>query len=476
MGTLFTAAFALFGWGAGVRPISDNSFLLHLKTGHWILQHGIPGSDVFSATAHGTPWVAQSWLAEVLYAGLDVAVGPHGIQLLDGTVGAVIAGATYRLVLARAGDTVRAAAVTAPVVLASGLLWSPRPLLLGLLMTTILIWIIEVPGSGLGRRPLLTVPVLMWCWVNVHGSFVLGFAYLGLHLAGRWLDGHRPWVDREGRLLGAAGLSLAACLANPYGLGLLLFPLHLVQRGEILQMVDEWQSPDARSTEGAAFIVVLAMVIAVFALARRRPSYRDVVVVLPFLTSGLWAERNIAIAPLVAAPVLAFLVARPESRPDDRERFHFAVLSLLVLGGVLWSLPVLNRPALELDGAYPIRAMQAVERDGLLGRRLLTTDKWGAYVVHAYWPRQKVFVDDRYDMYPVPLLKDYLKVMKGAPGWQQILDRYGVDVVMVEHETPLSSLLASDAGWQREYADDMSVVYVRRQILARGRPPGGTGP
>ena len=68
LGLVFSAVFALFGWAVGVSGLSDNSFFWHLRTGEYILDHGIPHHDVFSYTAPGTKWVAQSWLAEVTYA------------------------------------------------------------------------------------------------------------------------------------------------------------------------------------------------------------------------------------------------------------------------------------------------------------------------------------------------------------------------------------------------------------------------
>ena len=67
LGWVFTAFFGVFGWAVGIAKLSDNSFFWHLKTGGYILDHGIPHHDVFSYTAPGTHWVAQSWLAEVAY-------------------------------------------------------------------------------------------------------------------------------------------------------------------------------------------------------------------------------------------------------------------------------------------------------------------------------------------------------------------------------------------------------------------------
>src|SRR6188472_2782592 len=86
LGAVFTGIFALFGWAVGISSLSDNSFFWHLRTGEYILDHGIPHHDVFSFTAPGARWVAQSWLAEVTYGVLDRSFGALGVRCFVGAV------------------------------------------------------------------------------------------------------------------------------------------------------------------------------------------------------------------------------------------------------------------------------------------------------------------------------------------------------------------------------------------------------
>src|SRR5262249_2943842 len=97
LGAVFTALFALVGWIVGRGRLADNSFFWHLRTGEWILDHGIPRHDVFSFTARGVDWVAQSWLAEVTYGVLARTTGAFGIRALVGVVAASVAVLAFRL-------------------------------------------------------------------------------------------------------------------------------------------------------------------------------------------------------------------------------------------------------------------------------------------------------------------------------------------------------------------------------------------
>ena len=461
MVTLFTLTFAVAGWRSTLGRLSDNSFLWHLRTGRWILEHGVPRHDLFSFTAEGTRWIAQSWLAEVIYGALDRTVGPFAIRLLTASTGALVAAFTYRLAVRVARDRLVAAGVTLGAIAASFTLWSERPLFLGILALVGLLWVVEAPDCALGRRPLVTIPVLMWLWANLHGSFALGFVYLGLHLAGRWLDGAPPWRDRERQLLIASAIALGACLLNPYGPALLLFPVQLVSRGDVINRIVEWRSPDFRSLQGVFFAGWLALFIGCATLGRHRLSRRDVLVSVPFALLALWAQRNITIAPLVGVPIAARAVAAAVPRPEVGGRLSRPIGVLLLALGLLWTAQAAAQPDFRFD-PYPVRAMRFVEQEGLLGRHLLTDDGWAAYVIVHYWPRQAVFIDDRYDMYPIRVIDDFFTLNHLDPGWERVLDRYGIEVVVWNRKKPLTQALDLDPGWRRLYQDKQAGVYVRR--------------
>ncbi|MGH9012271.1 MAG: hypothetical protein ACRDYF_20870, partial [Acidimicrobiia bacterium] len=436
MAGLFTLVFALGGWRAGLSRLSDNSFFWHLQTGNWILDHGIPHRDPYSFTAEGSRWVAQSWLAEAIYGGLDRTVGPFGIRLLVAVTGALVAALTFRLVLRLCHDHLIAAVLTLAAIGASFTLWSERPLFLALLAFVGLLWIVEVPDGPLGRRALVAVPALIWLWANVHGTYTLGFVYLGLHLVGRWLEGAPPWRGRERTLAQAAGIALAAILVNPYGPGLLLFPGRLLGRGEILRQVTEWRSPDLDTVQGLMLAVWTAVFVGCLLAGRHRPLRRDLVVSVPFLLLAVWAMRNIAVAPLVGVAAVARAVAPQTPRPDEGTPLNRVVALALLALAVGWGVQAGRESHFDLD-RYPVAALRFAGDHGLLGQRLMTTDQWAGYVILEYWPEQRVFADDRFDMYPVGVLRDLFRFSDADPSWPEILDRQRIDVVVWPRQAPI---------------------------------------
>ena len=465
---LFTGVFALFGWALGIGPLSDNSFFWHVRTGRLILDSGFPHSDPFSYTAPGVHWVVQSWLAEVLYAAVERVAGGFGIRVLIGLTGVAIAVLAFRLALRLARDRVRAALLTAAALASLSTLWSERPLVLGLVAFLVLIWVVEVPECRVGRRPLLVLPIVFWCWANVHGTFALGFAYLGLHLLGRWVEGHRPTEGRERQLLLAGTAGFAVTFLNPYGVGLVTFPVDLLGRSDILRHVVEWGSPDFHTLAGVVFALWIVVFAVIASRASGRLSRRDLIVAVPFLLLGLWALRNIAIAPLVGLPIAARVVTRPRARapgdePSDSRGLRWTLAAALALVVVVLTVRAAAQPDFAFAG-YPVGAMQAVQRHGLLGRRILTSDADAGYVILRDWPAQRVFLDDRYDMYPRPLIADYLTVSHARPGWDKVLTRYDVQVIVWAPADPLVALAQASGHWRTLYRDHSRVVLVRDDV------------
>jgi hypothetical protein len=257
----------------------------------------------------------------------------------------------------------------------------------------------------------------------------------------------------------ATAISVAVLFVNPYGPGLVFFPLALVSRGEVLSHVAEWTSPNFRDLGGMLFALWLGVV--GVAVCRTRPSRRDVIVTLPFLFLALWAVRNVGIASLITLPVAARAFRADRPRTDERARIAWAFAALLVVGALVQGLSAAGEPDYNLHN-YPVRAMQEMQRDGLLGKRLYTTDAWGGYTIWRYYGQQPVFMDDRYDMYPVSLPADYNEIADVKPAWRATLDRWDVDVVLWPRQRALTQALTLDEGWKRVYADKTAVVFVRR--------------
>ncbi len=460
--SLYVAALVLFGFRLGVRPITDNSMFTHIRTGvDMVGGRGIPRTDPYSYTAAGHRWVVQSWLPEWTYGWAERLGGFRLVVLEQALLCALLALVIVRL--ARAGTPLRTALAGGVALGAGAGFWSPRPLLFGLLFMALLLVVVERR-----RSPWLLVP-LVWLWVQSHGSFPLGLAWLGARAVGEWLD-WRAWPDDAMRYVGGFVGGLALSIVNPLGARLLLFPLTLADKRSAFSAIVEWRSPDFQSAAGRFSLVFLAVALAL--LLRARLSWRDLVPVVAFLAAGLVAMRNLPVAAVVLAPVLGRALRRPEGAPrrqagaglapPGRLRVNRALLLTLVATYVVFGASIWISDPLQLR-PYPQAAVSFMDDAGFLDapHLLAHQDFVGNYLTLRYGRRAHIFIDDRYDMYPASVSADYRTLLGGRAGYAQVLDRYRVDVVLWERNLALSSILATSGNWQQLYRDDRWVVYQR---------------
>jgi len=458
MEALFAAAVVLFGFRLGARPIGDNSMFTHLRTGIDMARTGaIPRTDPYSFTAAGEDWIVQSWLSEWTYGWAYRLGGFKLVVLQQGVLIALLAWLVVRL--ARAGSPLRTTLAALAAVGVGTSLWTARPLLFGLICMALTVTVVERR-----RSPWLLIPIV-WLWVNTHGSFPLGLAWLGARALGEGID-WRAWPRETWRYVGGFGAGLLAAVLNPLGPKLLLFPLTLGEKREAFKYIIEWRSPDFSRAGGYFALAFLAL--ALVLLMRARLSWRDVVPVVAFLVASLLAARNIGPMAVVLAPVLGRAVRRPESAPNRPDRVtgsqlrlnRAAMATIVAAFAVFGSLVAVSEP-LDFVG-YPVEAVTHLEEQGLLSapHRVAEQDFVGNYITFRYGGRVRVFIDDRFDMYPLSVTRDYRTLVTAGAASFDVLDRHDIDVVLWQRKEPLVPLLMA-SGWRETFAAGDYVVLQR---------------
>ena len=445
---------ALISLLIGLGPLNDNSFFTHLATGRIIWDtHHIPGHDPYSWTALGHPWVVQSWLASVLYAGAEKLGGPGGVLVLVGLTSAAL-GALVWMLTAPARALLGRLLIIAPVIIVgTDAGWVERPLLFGLVALALALLAAE------GRfDPRWLIPV-MWVWVNVHGSFPLGLVAIALLALGRRLDHESPSVELAA--LKWAGIGTLAGAISPLGPRVLMFPLELLSRQDVLSNVVEWKAPSFTHSGQRAFLVEVVLSIVFLA---RRPSWRTALPLAAFLAASLLGARNIVVASIVLIPGLARgLADLGEITGEERRPAHRAAAIALAAIAVLSMIVAGTGPVYSYDG-YPVAAVTWASRNGVLGpdSRVVARDFVGNFIEARYGTDVKVFVDDRFDMFPIQVLEDFNSFNAADPNWDAILDTYHPTAVMWAPNEPFGQYLAASGRWRVVYTDQEFLIAVPR--------------
>ena len=435
----------------GLQRLQDNSFLTHLATGRLILDAGVPSTDPYSFTAHGAAWTVQSWLASVVYAVVEDVAGLAGIRLLIGLGTALLAYLLWRLT-EPAGAVVARAALVMPVMVIGSEMWTERPMLFGFIGLAVVALLANGDGKAWWCVPLFAV------WVNVHGSFPLGLVLVGTLLVGRWLDRQSP--RRELHVLGWSVLGVLLGAINPIGPRLLVFPLELLQKSEVLSFIDEWKPADFGDTMTRVLVVQVAVAVV---LGLRLRSFRALLPTAVFFVAALLGSRNVGPASIVAlacmAPGLRGLGSDLGDEPKPVFRTAALVVGALALVVTLGSL--LTGPQTALD-SYPTDAVAWMDAHGYMEpeSRVITRDFVGNYLEARYGTDVQVFMDDRYDMFPRPVVDDYIDLVRGNGEWTEIAARWDADAVLWDEDTDLYDRLEAAEDWDVVYRDDTWIVAV----------------
>jgi hypothetical protein len=463
--SLVIATFGLFGLRLGLQPLSDNSMFLHLRTGiDMATTWHVPRTDPYSFTALHHSWVVESWFAELLYGLAYRAGGLHLVILEQGVLMAALA--IVISVLARAGTTLRTIAAAGVAVFAGAALWSQRPLLFGLLALALTILVVEQR-----RSPWWLLPI-GWVWVNTHGSFVLGALWLGGTYVGTAIqEKRRPReLERYGLAFAAA---MCAGMANPFGPRLVAFPLVVESKAKVFQTIVEWRSPNFQSA-GELFALVFFS-LGLLILIRRGAPLRDSLVVVGFLALGLISVRNLSPAAVVLAPALGRAMGSRGAVEPAAGASQGAVAgpgrvlrAVLAVAALIFLVGSYRTSGLRLHN-YPVGAEDYLAAHHLLaGQRIATQDFVGDYreLVEGIGP-SKVFIDDRYDMYPTSVTDDYDALLAAHSAALNVLNRWDIQIVMWQRYQGLPDELDLAGGWKAVYTDKSWEVLVR----SPGTPP-----
>lgn len=468
------------------HPIRPNDFWFHLAYGRLLSQSGqIPETDLFSFTREGQPYTSayNYWLAQWLMYQLFVHGGIKWTILTFSLLVTLAYGLILGLCLRLTGDW-RLAAAGALFAAAAGVTnWNVRPQLLVYPLAALSIVGIEAVKSG--RRPLLWGAVLfaaMAVWVNCHATF-----FIPLVLCGFWLIesiAQAVFYRRSGALLSAFAVFvvlLACILANPRGYKVFAYLYQIPIASSAQEYFYEWQSASFHTLEGVLFFLLCSVLLLGGLATRYRPTLAQALSFAFFAILAVKYVRAVVWFGLTQASLFALILQAAKDRyafwrnratmqPGERPVLN-VLLATLIIALSLLSLPWLREywplSAEKQDiyaGETPIGAT-----DYLLehhpSARVFSDIGFSSYLIWACAPRCRVFIDPRFDLYPLSLWEDYVRMSIAMGDWQERLRDYHVDVLMLSPKTQgrLIRAVRQSVGWEQAYEDAVAVVFVRQE-------------
>jgi len=461
--------------------LGDGDTGYHIRAGEYIIRTlSVPRQDIFSFHTPPLPWTAHEWLSEVIMAAVHGLGGLTGIVAFFAFLLACTTALLFKILRSNGADPLLATAFTALACTASQVHWLARPHLFSFLLMIVTHHLLESWHRGTANR-LYLLPAIMLLWVNLHGGFLGGFLLMGAYLAGnlfslltRPLPERAGYRKKLGQLSLATGACLIACLCNPNGYHILLFPFRLVSDHYLMDHVSEFLSPNFH--DFLIFKYLLLLLIALAAVSRKAVDAAELVLILVFTNMALYSGRYIPLFALIMAPILTRQADQAKEAVGGQAADFFRKRAENLhridarATGYLWPAAALLLVAVAIGSGRShhgfdakVKAVDAVEflmRERIAGN-MFNDDEFGDYLIYRGFPRYRVFFDGRSDMYGTGKLKEYYKIIKFEPGWEQTFDKYQITWVFYGTNSNLSRFLFNDKNWVLIYSDRVASIFVR---------------
>jgi hypothetical protein len=453
-----------------LTPIRPFDYFWSLVQGRAIVQLGqIPSQNLFLHTLPPeAPFFDQPWLGQLaMYSAFRLGGHFANVLLLAASLAAAViitidtavrAGARPRnvgvvalavvpiLAFASGARTQMFAYPCFAFVLRQAVLRDPRPRL----------------------RSLLPAALVAALWANLHGSFVLAPLLFVLPALGALLRSKeaRSRRARWGWLLREVALIGLATLLNPHGplvyvyAFTMVFSMRLGSVGE----VGEWLAPSPLTIQGAAFYALVLVGVALAVRHRRRARLEALLPCVFFAIAAATSKRLVGWWALSA--IVALAPAQSDAPPEERRLGsswpNVGLLALFVAAvfACLPGAPLFERAALHSHLPYaearalgvetPWRTVKTLAR-GYPGQLFHTQAVGGLveWILAADRPRPVAFVDQRFELIPPGLWRDYFAICGAEPGWQGLLARHRIGTLLVDEED--AALLLTQLSESREW-------------------------
>lgn len=488
------------------RAIFDLDIWLHLKTGAYILQNGvIPTHDIFSFTLNAKPWVDHEWLFQVLCSIIYNKWDAEGLILLQTYVIAL----SFFILFLMGYRQIRSFLEVGVFVFVASYAclgrFNIRPDIFSVLFFALCLYLLRFHINK--KRIWLLIPAQI-LWVNIHGYFFLGPLVTFFFLISEFIRRKcpfLPWQWKEESALSENEYSrlkklfiflLAACVFNPQGIAGLLYPAGVFK--EVLfgtnriffKHIQELQPTFTKLTYSGNFyylISVFCFVLMIFNFKKLKIA--EVFLAVFFFIFGL-TVRNVAFFAFIAYMITITYLSETLIRASENVRLETSlrqVLYYLIKYGVaiyfiFWIGQRADKIAHEgyydfnknkfastlfgiQENRYPKGAVDFVLKHEIK-QNLFNDFNSGAYLIGAAYPKVKVFIDGRTEMYGEEFFTRYLETMRGQlPAAQNTLDKYNIGAVLLSLTSSslpsLISYLYKNPEWKIVFLDETGVIFLK---------------
>ncbi len=423
----------------------------------WELGH-ILKTDPFSYTQTHV-WLDHEWGSSVIFSFIQNNFGFNGILLfktiLATTIFALIF-ATIKLETEKNNSFLNIAyflfAMSAiPTIVHSGL----RCHFFTFLFFTLFIFILELVRKKQKDRLLITLPIIMLFWSNIHGGCVSGIGLLLLYTIGEFLN-KKEYKKYIMTLLGC----LTVMFINPYGFDYVkfIFMASTMSRPFVTEWISPFEHPNANFMIEFKILYAINFALILLNIKKFKTDYTKFLVLIVCALVSLKYVKNTPFFIIVSFIFLyeyltAFFTVKMSEKANK-------ILTIILIFSSLFliSKDAIGSLKYSFLSEQPLRVVEFIKINELKGKIISQFDM-GSYIAYKLYPDILIYMDGRYEEVYYKETKDYLDdfyIVKD--NWDKVLET-NPDYIVVPTNALINDKLQENNKYKLIYKNETNCLY-----------------
>lgn len=485
---LFYSLLFLFIFSFNYYLPRDPDLGWHLRYGEEVVVgKRILTKDTYSHTFLGQSVIDTEWLTEAVYYLIFNRWSFLGLALFSGVFTSL---AFFIPAISFRGSLLNKFLIIAWALWGSSLVLGigARPQNISLVLFSLLVVFLLKYQKKQKLKYILFFPLLFLIWANAHPGFFLGLflvlvvllietlllaikgknvkkiiPLLVIFLLSLALSNFRPQAQQAGRL----SFDLVKGLVLPVNIA-----GEVSSAGRVRTAISEWLPPFLASLPGTLFFLGIVFSVAVFIL---RPltlsNLRDLILLLGFIYFSTLSRRNVPFFFLIFIPIIIGKTERFTKRPRMKLLLpYFNLVAIFIMISVIvLRLPQATKKILtegssissySQSRSYPWKAIEFIKKQKPLGN-MFNPYNWGGFLI---WQLREypVFIDGRVP--GVKIFSEYEKVANLKKEWQEILEKYSVEWMIISPSPIFEEIVKIEGDWEKIYSDERAIILKKKEL------------
>ena len=351
------------------------------------------------------------------------------------------------------------------------------------------------------KKVFLLVPIAI-IWINFHIYFFFGLFLIGIFWVEslfEWLNSRKPEQLDKVKILGLIGiLSFSVSFLNPAGAEGVFHPFKVYENYGY-RVLEEQSIPFLDKVIKLPVLIYfkLALIVLIFSWGywayllihkylkrslsfsevlkniRGNRKVSDLILSIIFAYLGWIMLRNFTISALFFLPVIASNLK--DLRLGEYTEGAYSKYLVIPAATVLFIFLLVLSPAYWENRSSGIGLLPEVERAGEFFKEnnlkgpIFNNYDIGGYLIYELFPEEKVFVDNRPEVYPTDFFtKTYIPMQEGEQIWKQKLAEYNFNSIFFYRQdlTPWAQQFLitriKDPEWAAVFVDNYNIIFLKR--------------